>query len=41
MTSRKMRLLVIDCGRVSKRTRGSISGPFAEAAQWPFIDWGA
>jgi hypothetical protein len=40
MTSRKMRFLLIDCGRVSKRTRGTFSGPFTEADEWPNIYWG-
>jgi len=36
---KKVRFLLIDCGRVSKRTKGS-GGPFGEAGGWPFNTWG-
>ena len=32
---KKVRLLLIDCGRVTKRTKGT-SGPFGEGTPWPF-----
>lgn len=39
MKALKVRLELIDCGAVSKRTRGSIGGFFSEAGQPPFVWW--
>jgi hypothetical protein len=36
----KARLQLIDCGSVSRRTRGFIDGDFFEAGQPPFVWWG-
>ncbi|HEY4209903.1 MAG TPA: hypothetical protein VGM84_00365 [Steroidobacteraceae bacterium] len=36
---KKVRFLLIDCGRVSKRTKGN-SGPFGEAFPYPFNTFG-
>jgi len=40
MKALKTRLMLIDCGAVSKRTRGSVIGTFTEGAQPPFVWWG-
>ena len=39
MKAFKVRLALIDCGRVSKRTQG-VGGPFGEAAAYPNNWWG-
>jgi hypothetical protein len=40
MRAFKRRFALIDCGRVSERTRGSISGSFSEPIPWPNNRWG-
>jgi len=39
MKALKARLALIDCGAVSKRTRGQFTGFFSEAGQPPFVWW--
>jgi hypothetical protein len=40
MKAFKRRFSLIDCGVVSKKTKGTPSGPFAEGGTWPFVWWG-
>jgi hypothetical protein len=37
MKAFKARFTLIDCGRVSRRTRGSMFQVFSEAGTWPFV----
>jgi hypothetical protein len=30
---------LIDCGRVSKKTRGMLGFPFSDFGAWPFNTW--
>ena len=39
MKALKAHLKLIDCGRASKRTRGTLSGGFFEASTPPFSWW--
>jgi hypothetical protein len=39
MKALKARLKLIDCGAVSKRTRGHFTGFFSEGGQPPFVWW--
>ncbi len=34
------RIFLIDCGKASRMTRGSFTGPFTEAGAPPFNRWG-
>ena len=40
MKAFKARFALIDCGRVSRRTRGALGGFFSEGAPYPYIYWG-
>ncbi len=40
MKASKAPLWLIDCGRVSERTRGVISGSFSDGHVYPFAFWG-
>jgi len=37
---RIVHIVLIDCGRASKATRGSFMGPFTEGGSPPFNHWG-
>jgi hypothetical protein len=34
------RIMLIDCGKASKKTGGLMTGPFTEGGQPPYIHWG-
>jgi hypothetical protein len=34
------RIVLIDCGKASRNTKGALSGPFTEAFQAPYTHWG-
>ncbi len=40
MKAFRARFTLIDCGRVSKRTRGLPGHPFSEGGLWPYVTWG-
>jgi hypothetical protein len=40
MKAFKHRFSLIDCGTVSKKTRGTVTGPFTEPVAWPNSFWG-
>ena len=39
MKTVRVRFALIDCGRVSRCTRGLTFGLFSEAGQYPYIHW--
>jgi hypothetical protein len=40
MKAFKRTFSLIDCGRVSRKTKGLFSGPFSEPGTYPFVWWG-